>query len=1014
MPQKNTEQYKQLRKILTQMFQLDQAELDFGIYRIMNQKREEINAFMENALPTQIKEILQESGSSDLKELKAELQKLESTLRSAGVDPDENSKVQEMREEYAKGGSVETMELEVYSRLTQFFKRYYKEGDFISQRRYKDGVYAIPYEGEEVKLHWANHDQYYIKTGEYFKNYSFKADGENIHFVLKEADTERDNNKAQAGKERRFKLFKSEDHPSFEETENGELNIYFTYEPAEKKEKQDKLNEKTVKWLAENLPGKWTQVLLQKKPTEKNKNRTLLEYRLTDYTAKNSFDYFIHKDLGKFLRQELDFYIKNEILHLDDIDLNGEQSFQKQLTLIKALKKVALKIIAFLAQLEDFQKKLFLKKKMVLQSDYCITLDRIDEDFYEDIANNKAQLKEWEELFDFSIEEALKGTYTDKKEGELNLSGATVPNSKIEVLKFNPYLLVDTKFFSTEWKYKLLSTIDNIDKQNDGLLINSENFQALNLLQERYREQVKTVYIDPPYNTDSSEIIYKNSYKNSSWLSLMSDRIERAKALQVDGGFLFVAIDDLELFKLNELIEALYTRDNFIANISVIHKPEGRNQEKFFGTSNEYMLVYANNKENADFYKVIIDAQLKKKFNFSDSYGLYKRKNFIRLTDGKYALRVAKPDFFYPIYYNDDFSKVSIDEFEGANSVFPITESGVERTWKTKPETFYEYYKKGNIEFIRENNTVVVYEKLREDQVIKTHWNKKEYHSYHYGTKPLEDILGEKLFDFPKSVITVLDTLKITTKFNEIVLDYFAGSGTTAHAVINLNREDEGNRKYILVEMGEYFNTVTKPRIQKVIYSEEWKNGKPVNRKGSSHCFKYMRLESYEDTLNNLYLTKGDIDQAMQEEYLLHYSLDVESRDSLLMLDAFKKPFGYKIKSTENNELIETEVDLVETFNYLIGLQVKSMEIIRGYVVVTGETLDEKKVLVIWRDMDKHSNADLNEFFSKMKFNPLDGEFDQIYVNGDNNIENLRTGEQRWKVKLIEFEFHKRMWENNA
>src|SRR5690606_37200642 len=196
-----------------------------------------------------------------------------------------------------------------------------------------------------------------------------------------------------------------------------------------------------------------------------------------------------------------------------------------------------------------------------------------------------------------------------------------------------------------------------------------------------------------------------------------------------------------------------------------------------------------------------------------------------------------------------------------------------------------------------------------------------------------------------------------------------------------------GQRKYILVEMGAYFNTVTKPRIQKVIYSDEWKNGKPTTRNGSSHCVKYMRLESYEDTLNNLVLERSEIDQNMREEYLLRYSLDVETRESLLMRYAFRKPFGYSIRSTENNELVETEVDLVETFNYLIGLQVKTMEIIRGYVVVTGETLDEKRVLIIWRDMDEHSNEDLNEFCRKMRFNPLDYEWDRIYVNGDNNIE---------------------------
>lgn len=250
-----------------------------------------------------------------------------------------------------------------------------------------------------------------------------------------------------------------------------------------------------------------------------------------------------------------------------------------------------------------------------------------------------------------------------------------------------------------------------------------------------------------------------------------------------------------------------------------------------------------------------------------------------------------------------------------------------------------------------------------------------------------------------------------------LLLDYFAGSGTSGHAVINLNRKDGGQRKYILVEMGEYFDTVTKPRIQKVIYSEDWRDGKPVSRKGSSHCFKYMRLESYEDSLNNLQIKRSAQQQSLLsldnfgEEYMLHYMLDVESRDSLLNADMFKKPFGYTLKITENNEMKEQEVDLVETFNYLIGLVVESMQIIRGNVVVQGKSLAGEKILVIWRDTEQTDNAALNNFFRKLDINTRDTEFKRIYVNGDNNLENIRLDDEQWKVVLIEDAFHKLMFD---
>src|SRR5699024_9265286 len=216
-------------------------------------------------------------------------------------------------------------------------------------------------------------------------------------------------------------------------------------------------------------------------------------------------------------------------------------------------------------------------------------------------------------------------------------------------------------------------------------------------------------------------------------------------------------------------------------------------------------------------------------------------------------------------------------------------------------------------------------------------WYSSKYNAGDYGTKVLGSLgLGGE-FDYPKSIYTVKDCVYAVSGKEDIVLDYFAGSGTTGHSVINLNREDSGNRKYILGEMGEYFNTVTKPRIQKVIYSSEWERGKPVSRDGISQMFKYMKLESYEDTLNNIKLQRTPQQQeAMEnamsadtkEEYLLSYMLDLESKDSASLLDinSFDNPFDYKMLIQDGMETKETNIDLVETFNYLIGLYVKTID----------------------------------------------------------------------------------------
>ena len=254
-------------------------------------------------------------------------------------------------------------------------------------------------------------------------------------------------------------------------------------------------------------------------------------------------------------------------------------------------------------------------------------------------------------------------------------------------------------------------------------------------------------------------------------------------------------------------------------------------------------------------------------------------------------------------------------------------------------------------------------------------------------------------------------------------MDSFAGSGTTGHATIELNREDEGQRRYILVEMGEYFDTVLKPRIQKVIYSKDWKDGKPVSREGSSHMFKYIRLESYEDALNNLELKKRAKEQEellteskkFREDYMLRYMLDVESRGSASLLNTarFDDPFGYQLKIATGSvgETKPVAVDLVETFNWLLGLRVKHIEVIRGFTVVQGKNPQGENVLVIWRNTKEKSNADLDTFFKKQSYNTKDQEFDLIYVNGDNNLENLRKADQSWKVRLTEDEFHKLMFD---
>ncbi len=449
-----------------------------------------------------------------------------------------------------------------------------------------------------------------------------------------------------------------------------------------------------------------------------------------------------------------------------------------------------------------------------------------------------------------------------------------------------------------------------------NLYIEGDNLEVLKLLQKSYYGKVKLIYIDPPYNT-GTDILYKNDFHDSleyymaftgqvdndgflkttntetsgryhtDWINMMYPRLRLARNLLSDDGFIVVAIDHNELDNLIKICDEIYGSENKIGIVTVVHKPEGRNQEKFFGTSNEFALFYAKNKSHANFRNVILNIEKIDEYEFEDEKGKYKKKNFIRLADGKYATREAKPNFWYPIYVSEDLSDICVIKKPGYYEVYPIIDNGVERTWKTLPDTFMKLYESGQIIAEKENSKIVIYEKMRENEVIKTHWIRKEYHAYHFGTKILDQLLESKTFDFPKSLYLIIDVLKLITSPNDIILDFFSGSATTAHAAMQLNAEDGGNRKFIMVQLPEttdekseaykagYKNIceIGKERIRRV--GEKIKEEKGLEALNLDVGFKVLKLDT--SNIRKWQPDFNDIEQSLMD-YVDNY---VEGRTEL-------------------------------------------------------------------------------------------------------------------------------------
>jgi len=1134
-----SKQKDQFIALLGDLFQLNQPELDFGLYRILHARSAQIKTFIDTELGSEIDaHFAGQSQSNAHDALEAARVKVAETLGEDAFLPTGELKPEyrgtkvgkefELAQQHARdGGGVLADDAQVYEHLYRFFSRYYDKGDFMSKRYFvaendsRAAPYAVPYNGSEVMLHWANKDQYYIKSSEALSNFTVdltaalaKEQGPQsgfefqlaaptplkVHFRLAAA-AEGEHNNVKEGQERFFIIHAAEPL-KLETNDKGlpELVVQFDYRPDSTKTGQAGTWQQKRLAEAEQVVGEqlanlvfphpelraFEQPLFAAAPTDKQPNRTLLGKYLGQFTARNTMDYFIHKNLGGFLRRELDFYIKNEIIRLDDIEAADAPRVDEYLKKLRVLRKIARRIVDFLAQLEDFQKKLWLKKKFVVETQYCITLDRIPESFYPEIAANEQQREEWVRLFAI-----------DDIRADMAQPGYSEPLT-IDFLKANPFLLLDTQNFSEKFTESLLSRIENLDEKCGGHLLHTENMNGISILANKYEKSIKSIYIDPPYNTGDDGFPYKDAYRHSSWMTMIENRVACAKKLLEEDGLFFSSIDRDENRNYLPLLFSIFGEENFVEEIVWQKSYGGGAKTKHINNLHEYIHAFAANKEAVPFLSLPPDA---------DAVRYYKHKDAQFPTRGAFRtqpLNTNSNDFRRNLTYPLPIPKLSIygtkkwdlelnrirqllksDQLilkgsyeDGWSYQFESGESWDSdvlpppRQWQWSWEKTRDAFIKDELTLeLRDGSWSANYKQYRFDENGEERGRKPSSINIgpytQTGTDEIRRMFGEDVSKYPKPSGLIKEFLGIGYKDTSAhFLDYFAGSGTTGQAVIELNREDQGERKFSLIEMGNHFNTVLKPRIQKTIYSKDWSEGKPISREGISCTFKYLVLESFEDTLNNLQLpeppkfscTSPDSTE-MARDYLLKYWLDFETAGSpsLLNVREFTDPTSYKLKVKQagSDAQVEKTIDLVETFNWLIGLHVAHLDQPRRYAIelvretdpelpkdqdtrwrstaikerddgefwfraveghmlsVPGDELSRERVLVIWRKLTGDSGRDqaaLEAWLNKRGINPRESEYAFIYVNGNHALPS--DGDAATRVRLIEETFAQRMWED--
>lgn len=520
-------------------------------------------------------------------------------------------------------------------------------------------------------------------------------------------------------------------------------------------------------------------------------------------------DRAIYKNPEGYLSKALDEYVRGMI---DPFNMVNESSLKQSMARCRIVKQTGGEIIKKLCSLEDLRKYAWEMKKSAVETDYVIRLGMIPETLRRDVLKNKKQTGEWKRLFDVEV---------DSEEG-------------IDDVRYDS-LPVDTALLNKNLKSRLLKALTDIDNDIDGRILFGDNYHALNHLLDEYRGKVKCIYIDPPYNTGSASFLYKDGFDHSHWLSMMNDRLRLARELMSDNGVMFISIGDEEADLLGLLLKDIFGPDmvdRMIWRKSGDSRDGKMKNTATFRKDHEYVFVVFRQVQQLNKIKELPAFMGDYSNPDNDPRGDWLSGSISRAETSSNP----ESDKFYTVI--SPSGRKFTRQFDVPRDEFKRLENEGRIFWGENGNNVPRLKV-----FINEKREITPY------SVLLTKGTTTD------GTKELGNVIGDmalakRLRPKPSSLIKTL--LQLGTDKDSIVMDFFAGSGTTGFSTLLLNDEECLDCKYIMVEMGESIGAILLERMKKAMYARKWEGGRPLNVNGIGKAFKYQRLETYEDALDKL------------------------------------------------------------------------------------------------------------------------------------------------------------------